>query len=177
MSNSRHKVKSAYFPEDDSTVVHESCVATEINSFVMTPGDVEPKIPIPKFEYNISMPPTVFPNQRTVLWNRSNFGSPVLLSPDNVIPVLRITPACTSSIMKQLCTSEQHESGQYGSMPVMLCNLMSVSELDREEAHCLKNRQVSSVQPERFVFSLNTTELQNCEMIFVNLLRTLTLFC
>lgn len=161
---SSHRVKSAYFSEEESTLPSRQSLLTDFNHSVTTPADVNtPKSSAPLFEDDRFVGQAVqFPSHRGVLWNRSNFGSPVFLTPSSALSCLHIPPLTVTDTVEQLLLREENNRGGVGAgavqddtKNVLLAVLMSSSEFSDGDVQALSSRCPLAASLEHYVLSLS----------------------
>lgn len=104
---------------------------------------------------------TLFPNQRAVLWNRSNYGGATVLSPATVLHALRIPPQSVTVLMQQLLAHQRGHSAGPDEAILMLGHLESAGALSEGEVYSLEHCCPSSARPENFVISLSSEQQQH----------------
>jgi hypothetical protein len=171
----QQRIKSAYFSEDDSSFhpAGPDSYCNMNNSSIIKPGDKHTAPPtMPPMQDDINLRATQFPNQRAVLWNRSNYGGAALLSPADVMPALRMPPRSVTSLIEQLFSREGGRSAApsgdrdgEGESMVLLGHLVSTAALSGAELQSLELRCPAppSYRPEHFVLSLSTSAQQQGE--------------
>ena len=171
---SPQRVKSAYFSEEDSSrhPTDSSQTTHRYDGCIATLADQNQEVRMPVLSEDAHIPAAFFPSYRAVLWNRSNYGSPVVLSPVDVLPALRISPHSVAVLVEQLMLS--HEE-RVSNLPVrsaaptsstrapsdesvvLLGHLLSAGALGDQDAVSLEQRCGSSMaSPERFILTLSS---------------------
>lgn len=150
----QQRVKSAYFSEENSTL---QPTGSQYDTSIETPGDRRKQQSFSTiFTNERNVGATQFPNQRAVLWNRSNYGNATVLSPSSVLPALRICSQSVGPLIQQLYSRQEgvHSPVSEESMLVLLGYLESTASLSDQEFSSLSHCCPSSASPEHFVVSI-----------------------
>lgn len=170
----QQRVSSAYFSDEYSSHIQDSSPTKFDSTLVSPPADVKKQLVIPMIPNDAATHrATHFPNQRSVLWNRSNYGGAIVLTPSTVLPALKIPPQSVTVLMQQLLSRQEgHSSVPDGSMFMLLGHLESIGALSDTEVRSLKHC-CPSANPEHFIISLSSNmqqqqqQQQHCEFYLV----------
>lgn len=191
----RTRVKSSYFPEEESREQQSSSISAissagsngiAFSHAIATP--TTPSIPaplsrptaspqyeeekIPKFS-----PAIHFPSHRGVLWNRSNYGNPEILTPTSILSALRISPVTAVGLVEQLLLQDANRSDSANAQgaiditkSVLTGLLVSSGDLTDDELQAMHSHIPSAIKPENYVLSLSSdssfSDLNSSEYIY-----------